>query len=83
MSRREGGLRAAEKNRAKDPDFYVKLGKMGGSVKGLKKGFAADPTRASKAGRKGGSISKRGRGKKWESMAEVSKESAINSLAKE
>lgn len=30
---REGGLKAAAKNRAKDPDFYTKIGEKGGKAR--------------------------------------------------
>lgn len=36
---REGGLKAAQKIKAKNPDFYCINGKIGGSVKNPKKGF--------------------------------------------
>ncbi len=59
---RAGGLKARDKNLAKDPDFYKKIGSLGGS-KGAKdgtiKGFALDRDRAVRAGAKGGKISKR------------------------
>lgn len=66
---REGGLKAAAKNLANDPDFYVRIGAKGGRngvgpdyQKGGSKaaGFAANPKLASIAGQKGGKISKRG-----------------------
>ena len=59
---RAGGLKARDKNLAKDPDFYKKIGSLGGS-KGAKdgtiKGFALDRDRAVRAGAMGGKISKR------------------------
>ena len=66
---REGGLKAAQKNRERDPDFYKKIGSKGGKKTGPK-GFAYDdrswfdklkgvPSRAQLAGRKGGKVSKR------------------------
>lgn len=56
---REGGLKAAAKNKARDPDFYAKIGRKGGKA-GHTGGFAANRALASIAGRKGGKISKRG-----------------------
>lgn len=56
---KEGGRKAAAKNLANDPDFYRKIGKLGGQ-NGHTGGFAANPELARIAGRKGGQISKRG-----------------------
>lgn len=56
---REGGLKAAAKNKAKDPDFYAKIGRKGGK-NGHTGGFAANRELASIAGKIGGRISKRG-----------------------
>lgn len=68
---KEGGIKAREKNLAKDPDFYKKIGTQGGKSSSPTKGFGFDyrtrvekilrrPTYAMLCGRKGGSISKRG-----------------------
>ena len=59
---REGGLKAAEKNKARDPDFYAKIGRKGGKA-GHTGGFAANRELASIAGKIGGRISKRGKAK--------------------
>lgn len=59
---REGGLKAAAKNKAKDPDFYAKIGRKGGKA-GHTGGFAANRELASIAGKIGGKISKRGKAK--------------------
>ena len=56
---RAGGLKARDKNIEKDPDFYKKLGRLGGSVK-VPKGFAKNRELAVKAGRKAGSIGRVG-----------------------
>lgn len=56
-----GGLKTAERNKAKDPEFYVKIGAKGGSVKNSSKGFGSDRERARIAGAKGGAISRRGK----------------------
>lgn len=56
---REGGLKAAAKNKQRDPDFYAKIGRKGGK-NGHTGGFAANRELASIAGRIGGKISKRG-----------------------
>ncbi len=53
-----GGKLAAQKNLARDPDFYVKIGAMGGR-KGRTGGFYANRELAREAGRKGGRISRR------------------------
>jgi general stress protein YciG len=53
-----GGLRAAAKNVAKDPNFYAKIGAKGGR-NGKTGGFAANPELARIAGAKGGRISRR------------------------
>lgn len=55
-----GGLKAAQKNLAKDPDFYAKIGRKGGQ-NGHTGGFAANRELARTAGAKGGSISRRGK----------------------
>ena len=59
---REGGLKAAAKNKARDPDFYAKIGRKGGKA-GHTGGFAANRELASIAGKIGGRISKRGKAK--------------------
>lgn len=53
-----GGKKAAEKNLAKDPNFYAKIGAKGGRL-GKTGGFAANPELARIAGAKGGRISRR------------------------
>jgi len=53
-----GGKKAAEKNLARDPDFYAKIGAKGGR-NGHTGGFAANPNLARIAGAKGGRISRR------------------------
>jgi general stress protein YciG len=55
-----GGRKAADKNLAKDPDFYRRIGAMGGS-KSTTGGFYANPELAKRAGSIGGKISKRGK----------------------
>ena len=55
---RAGGLKARDKNLAKDPDFYKKIGALGGK-KGHTGGFYADRELARRAGAIGGRISKR------------------------
>lgn len=60
----EGGLKAKEKNLANDPNFYKRIGAIGGrkgKADGTIKGFGANPELARRAGRKGGKISKRGK----------------------
>ena len=55
-----GGLKAAQKNLAKDPNFYAKIGAKGGRS-GNTGGFAANPELARITGAKGGRISRRGK----------------------
>lgn len=55
-----GGIKAAQKNLQKDPDFYAKIGAKGGR-NGHTGGFAANPALARVAGAKGGRISRRGK----------------------
>jgi general stress protein YciG len=63
---REGGLKAAVSNKTKyGTDFYVNIGKAGGT-KSRGGGFAADPELARRAGAKGGKISRRGKSKRNE-----------------
>ncbi len=58
-----GGLKAAEKNKQRHgPDFYRRIGRLGGQVKGTPKGFGAGKAgsaRAHKYGKLGGERSKR------------------------
>lgn len=61
---REGGLRTKAANLRKDPDFYKKIGRVGGKITAerghlAKVNFAADRERARIAGAKGGRISKK------------------------
>lgn len=58
-----GGLKAAAKNIAKNPNFYKDIGAIGGR-NGTTGGFAANPELARIAGAKGGRISRRGPAKK-------------------
>lgn len=53
-----GGKAAAKKNLENDPNFYRKIGAMGGK-KGTTGGFAASRELASRAGRLGGIKSRR------------------------
>jgi len=55
---RAGGLKVRAINLAKDPDFYKKIGSIGGK-KGTTGGFYANRELARTAGAKGGSVSKR------------------------
>ena len=57
-----GGLKCAQKNLARDPDFYVKIGAIGGS-RGNTGGFAGNPELARRAGAIGGRKSRRGSNK--------------------
>lgn len=56
----EGGKKAAAKNLANDPDFYKRIGAIGGR-NGHTGGFASNPELARLAGAKGGRISRRGK----------------------
>lgn len=53
-----GGLKAAIKNKARDPDFYKVIGAKGGR-NGTTGGFANDRELARRAGAKGGAVSRR------------------------
>lgn len=53
-----GGKKAAAKNLARDPNFYRKIGAIGGK-NGRTGGFFANRELARTAGAKGGRISKR------------------------
>lgn len=55
---KEGGKKAAAKNLASDPNFYARIGRIGGS-NGRTGGFAANPDLARIAGAKGGRKSRR------------------------
>jgi uncharacterized protein len=54
-----GGKKTAAKNKARDPEFYSKMGKKGGLAK-VPKGFAKNTELASRAGKIGGLKSRRG-----------------------
>ena len=61
---KKGGLEAAAKNLARDPDFYKKIGRKGGTQpKRTPSGFAYlalyDPEKLREASAKGGFISRR------------------------
>ncbi|RKV91609.1 MAG: hypothetical protein D8G53_15260 [Candidatus Saccharimonas sp.] len=71
VATRAGGLKARDKNLARNPNFYREIGRRGGSVGG-KKGFALNPEMARICGAKGGSISKR-RPKQDTELAEFEK----------
>lgn len=53
-----GGKKAAAKNLANDPNFYARIGRIGGS-NGRTGGFAANPELARIAGAVGGRKSRR------------------------
>ncbi len=66
---RGGGIKARDKNLARDPDHYKKMGRLGGKASG-NGGFASTaigrdgltgPKRAQKVGQIGGRISRRGK----------------------
>lgn len=58
-----GGIKAAETNKRKHgPDFYVRIGALGGQ-KSRGGGFANNPELAREAGRKGGLKSRKNRRK--------------------
>ncbi len=59
-----GGQRGAASIKARDPDFFKKIGAKGGSkgkAQGVIKGFAANPELARRAGLIGGKVSRRGK----------------------
>jgi general stress protein YciG len=55
---RSGGLKARDKNLAKNPNHYKEMGKKGGR-NGHTGGFASNPELARIAGARGGRISRR------------------------
>lgn len=56
---RAGGLKSSKKIMARDPDFYKRIGKIGGSKTFGNKGFAVmDKDKLREAARKGGRISR-------------------------
>lgn len=58
---RAGGLKAAQKNLERDPDFYKRIGHKGGTAFSDKlKGFATNPQLAKEVGRKIGVRTRRG-----------------------
>lgn len=57
-----GGLKAAKTNKERDPNFYARIGAIGGR-NGHSGGFASNPELARIAGSKGGKVSKRGKAK--------------------
>lgn len=57
-----GGKKSAATVTARDPNFYKKIGRIGGSKTGIKKGFALMSKEDHlKASLKGGTISRRGK----------------------
>ena len=58
-----GGQRAAAANLARDPEFYQKIGAIGGK-KSRNGGFYANRELAREAGRRGGLKSRRGKATK-------------------
>lgn len=70
---RLGGLKCAAANLKRDPDFYRKIGRLGG-IAGHTGGFASSHELAVFAGAKGGRISKRGKSEKTTLRAKRAKE---------
>lgn len=60
-----GGLKAYLTNIKRDPDFYKRIGRKGGSKTGMK-GFALNTKLAHIAGARGGKISRRGPAKHYD-----------------
>ena len=70
---REGGKKAAVRNKElHGEDFYSRIGRKGGK-NGHTGGFASNPELAREAGRKGGKKSRRGKSKKTLKEAEGGK----------
>ena len=76
-----GGLKAAKKNLARDPNFYAKIGRKGGK-NGKTGGFAANPALARIAGAKGGKISRRKKKPAVDSVAASTSQLADEDLNK-
>ena len=69
-----GAKRAAETLKKKDPNFYRKVGSIGGRARHVKpRGFAANPDLAQTAGRLGGLKSRRGKSVKTEQRVQRAK----------
>lgn len=56
---REGGLKAAAKVKARDPEFFKKLGARGGKARSPYKGFGSNRELARQVGALGGRVSRR------------------------
>lgn len=51
---KQGGIATRDANLARDPDFYKKIGAIGGSVRNPNKGFGSNRKLARIAGTRGG-----------------------------
>jgi len=69
----QGAAKAVAKILDRDPDFFRRIGAVGGS-RGTTGGFAANRELAAEAGRKGGRISRRGKAKPDELTPKVQAE---------
>lgn len=58
---KEGGQLAKQKNLAKDPDFYHKIGALGGKMPCVGNGGFRNADLAKRAGKLGGAKSRRGK----------------------
>lgn len=69
---KSGGAKTAATLKERDPDYYKRIGSIGGKAKNPKKGFGSDDRtvldkillkrkRAALAGKRGGAISRRGK----------------------
>lgn len=57
---KEGGARSRATKLANDPNYYSKLGRMGGSVKNPKKGFGSvSKQKLREYGRRNGALNKK------------------------
>ena len=77
---REGGLKASEKLKQKDPNYYSNLAKKARKPRGgaaTPGSFANDPARAAKAGAKGGKASGKARRNRSKSTGGVQAEPAL------
>lgn len=74
----KGGIKARDKNLASNPDFYKKIGKMGGSVSHREsRYFYMHPEIAAVVGSRGGVISKR----EWTADQRLAQSKALRARA--
>lgn len=76
-----GGLKARDRNLARNPNHYKEIGRKGGQASNTG-GFAANLELARTAGAKGGRISRRGPAKKTERYSPEKAAASLSNLAR-